>query len=142
MTATPYGYQLVDTAPPLDRYVALRRESGLTPVSQEQAAAALGGSWFACHAVHEPSHEVVGMGRLIGDGGWYFIVADMAVLPSHQRRGLGDAVLTRLLDEVHQRAPAGAYVTLMADAPGRRLYERHAFTARAPRTIGMARWLT
>jgi len=34
------------------------------------------------------------MGRVIGDGGWYFHIVDMAVLPEHQRRGLGDAVLT------------------------------------------------
>jgi hypothetical protein len=28
------------------------------------------------------------MGRVIGDGGWYFHVVDMAVLPEHQRRDL------------------------------------------------------
>lgn len=142
MTTTPSGYQLVDTAPPLDRYLALRRDSGLTPVTAEQGAAALPGSWFACHVVREESGDVVGMGRLIGDGGWYFVVADMAVLPAHQRRGLGDAVLARLLDEVRARVPAGAYVSLMADEPGRRLYERHGFTVRAPHTTGMARWLS
>ena len=32
---------------------------------------------------------MVGMGRLLGAGGWYFHVLDMAVLPDHQRRGLG-----------------------------------------------------
>ncbi|GAB3597632.1 GNAT family N-acetyltransferase [Angustibacter peucedani] len=142
MTSTgPEGYRVVDGVAPLDRYLALRRDAGLTPVSPPQGEAALPGSWFGCHVVHEATGEVVGMGRVIGDGGWYFHVVDMAVQPDHQRRGLGDAVLSRLLAEIRDHAPSGAYVSLMADAPGRRLYERHGFLDRAPGTVGMAQWL-
>jgi ribosomal protein S18 acetylase RimI-like enzyme len=78
------------------------------------------------------------MGRVIGDGGWYFHVVDLAVLPSHQRRGLGDLMLTRLLEVVRAAAPPDPYISLMADQPGRRLYERHGFKPTAPRSIGMA----
>jgi GNAT superfamily N-acetyltransferase len=53
----------------------------------------------------------VGMGRLIGDGGWYFHVVDMAVLPAHQRRGIGDCILTWLLDRVRDAAPPDAFVS-------------------------------
>ena len=68
-------------------------------------------------------------------------MVDMAVLPEHQRRGLGDAILTALLERIRNEAPAGAYVNLIADAPGRRLYARHGFAATAPDSIGMARIL-
>jgi GNAT superfamily N-acetyltransferase len=78
------------------------------------------------------------MGRLLGDGGWYFHVADMAVLPAHQRRGLGDAILTALLDLIRSAAPPGAYVNLLADPPGRPLYQRHGFAETAPGSLGMA----
>jgi GNAT superfamily N-acetyltransferase len=78
------------------------------------------------------------MGRVVGDGGWYFHVVDMAVLPDHQRRGLGDAVLTYLLEQIHARAPEGAFVSLLADPPGRPLYARHGFVESAPHSIGMA----
>jgi GNAT superfamily N-acetyltransferase len=67
------------------------------------------------------------MGRIIGDGGWYFLIADMATLPEHQRRGVGAAVLDSLLDDIRTRAPRGAYVSLTADPPGRRLYESRGF---------------
>jgi GNAT superfamily N-acetyltransferase len=138
----PPGYRLLAGAPPVDAYLRLRSESGLSPKTAEQAAAALPGGWAACHVVtDDASAEVVGMGRVLGDGGWYFHVVDMAVLPGHQRRGLGDAVLTWLLDQVRTRAPAGAYVNLFADPPGRRLYERHGFTETAPASVGMGRWL-
>jgi len=78
------------------------------------------------------------MGRLLGDGGWYFHVVDMAVLPEHQRRGLGDAILGALLDRVRDLAPPGAYVNLFADPPGRALYARHGFADTAPGSVRMA----
>ena len=132
---------MVDAAPTVEEYLELRRRSGLTPPTPEQAAAGLTGSWVARHVVHEPTGQAVAMGRVLGDGGWYFHVIDMAVLPEHQRRGLGDAVLTSLLQHVSTHAPAGAYVNLLADPPGRGLYARHGFVETAPHSLGMARRL-
>jgi ribosomal protein S18 acetylase RimI-like enzyme len=139
--AAPAGYHLIPSAPSVADYLALRERSGLSPRRPDQAAAALLGSWAAVHAVHDASGQVAGMGRVLGDGGWYFHIVDMAVLPSHQRRGLGDAILTALLTRIRADAPAGAYVNLLADPPGRRLYQRHGFVETAPGSVGMARLL-
>jgi ribosomal protein S18 acetylase RimI-like enzyme len=76
------------------------------------------------------------MGRIIGDGGWYFHIADIATLPEFQRQGLGRTVMNRLLDEIRAKAPADPYVTLVADPPGRRLYESLGFADVAP-SLGM-----
>jgi ribosomal protein S18 acetylase RimI-like enzyme len=135
-------YHLVEGPPPIADYLTLRERSGLSPRRLEQAAQGLSGAWYAVHIRHRPSSTTVGMGRVLGDGGWYFHIIDMAVLPEHQRRGLGDRVLTALLRHIHQFAPPGAYVSLMADEPGRRLYARHGFLDTAPRSLGMARTLT
>ena len=141
MAGLAAAYRLVSDVPTVDDYVALRQRSGLTQKNREQAVAALPGSWFACHVLHEPTGQTVGMGRLLGDGGWYFHVVDMAVLPEHQRRGLGDAILSTLLQHVRDNAPAGAYVNLLADPPGRSLYARHGFVETAPQSVGMAQLL-
>lgn len=131
------GYLLRDGAPPAEAAVELRKRAGLSPKTLEQCALAMAGSWAAAHVVEVAGGEPVGMGRIIGDGGWYFHIADMAVFPEHQRRGIGDAILARLLEIIDANAPPDAYVTLMADPPGRRLYARHGFVPTAPRSIGM-----
>ena len=75
-------YRLEMSTPAVDDYVRLRLLAGLTPRTREQAQLAIPGSWAACHVVEEASGETVGMGRVIGDGGWYFHVIDMAVSPT------------------------------------------------------------
>ena len=132
-------YSLHMAPPPVADYLRLREQAGLSPKTQAQAEAAVGGAWAACHVRDNETGEVVGMGRLLGDGGWYFHVIDMAVQPDRQRQGIGDAILTALLERIRTAAPPGAYVNLLADAPGRRLYERHGFRETAPGSIGMAR---
>ena len=132
----PNGYLLKDSAPTEADYLHLRSASGLSPRTPEQAARALPGSWAACH-VSTANGLTVAMGRVIGDGGCCFHVVDMAVLPDHQRQGLGDLVLTHLLEVVRREAAPGANVTLMADPPGLRLYRRHGFVDSAPTSVGM-----
>ena len=136
MPVIPDGYRLINEPPDIDEYLRLRTDSGLTPKNRLQGLGALSGSWSFCH-VRSPADEAVAMGRVIGDGGWYFHVADMATLPAHQRRGLGRLVLINLLDGIRTSAPAGAYVTLIADAPGRVLYESVGFVESAPDGLGM-----
>jgi ribosomal protein S18 acetylase RimI-like enzyme len=131
-------YRLVEAAPSVDEYLRLRAESGLTPKRADQAEAAIAGSWSIVRVEDSDSGEVVGMGRVVGDGGWYFQVADMAVLPDHQGRGIGDAVLTALVAGIRADAPDGPWITLMADPPGRRLYARHGFVETGPHSLGMA----
>lgn len=133
----PDGYRLVDGPPSTGDYLELRERAGLSPKRADQAEAALLGSWATCHVLHDGDDHAVAMGRLIGDGGWYFHVVDMAVLPEHQRRGLGSAVLDHLLERVRAQAPRDAYVNLLADPPGRPLYARHGFAETAPDAIGM-----
>ena len=135
--ALPKGYELADEVPSVADYCRLRAESGLTPRTPETATMALPNTWAAA-TVRTGSGEAVGMGRVIGDGGCFFLVVDMAVHPAHQRRGIGDSILSRLLERLRANAPTEAHVTLFADPPGRKLYARHGFKPTAPQEIGMA----
>lgn len=132
---TDTHHDLVRTPPSLEDYLHLREASGLSPKTPEQGRGAVANSWR--WSVVERAGRAVAMGRVIGDGGWYFHVADMATLPEHQGQGLGRRVLTDLLAQIDEVAPPGAYVTLMADAPGRRLYASMGFVETAPHSLGM-----
>ncbi|MFN8182839.1 MAG: GNAT family N-acetyltransferase [Candidatus Nanopelagicales bacterium] len=113
--------------PAAEDYVRLRRESGLTARTAEEALPALQNSWAWVHA--RVDGQVVAMGRVIGDGGWYFHIADMATSPGYQRRGIGRAVLRALLERIHRAAPGTPWVTLFADAPGVPLYRSMGFVS-------------
>jgi len=129
-------YRLVEGPPALADYLSLRLRAGLSPKTELQGEAAIRGNWWAIHVV-AGNGETVGMGRIIGDGGWYFHIVDMAVLPEHQRRGIGDVILTSLIDRIRREAPPEPHITLLADEPGRRLYARHGFVPTAPQSVGM-----
>ena len=130
-------YDLTLSPPPLADYLRLRADSSLSPVTEAQGEPALVNSWAWVHVRHRASGEVVAMGRVIGDGGWYFHIADMATLPEHQKKGLGQAVLETLIAKIREDAPPRPYVTLMADEPGRPLYAKLGFVETAPHSLGM-----
>lgn len=53
-------------------------------------------SRFVCFA--HSGHRLIGAGRALADGVDCAYIADLAVHPDHQGRGLGRAILTRLID--------------------------------------------
>lgn len=135
--ALPEGYRLRESAPTVEEYCRLRTDSGLSPKTPAQARGAIENSW-AWVTVTAPDGAVVAMGRAMGDGAWYFHIADMATDPAHQRRGLGRAVMGRLLEMIDAAAEPDPYVTLMADPPGRPLYRSFGFVDSEP-SLGMRR---
>ena len=129
------GYELIEQTPPIDDYRRLRVVAGLSPKSEATALRGLPNTWFA--VVVRKDGEAVGMGRIIGDGGLFFQIVDMAVEPAHQGRGLGKAIMATLVERLHAEA-RGAYVSLIADGEAHRLYAQYGFAPTAPVSIGMA----
>ena len=125
--------------PTADEYIQLRLQSGLSRKTPTAAEAGLRGT---CAAVTVRDRErLVGMGRVIGDGGCFFQVVDIAVHPDYQRQGIGGEIMSRLVSALKEIAPESAYVSLIADGEAQRLYSRYGFEPTAPASIGMALWL-
>ena len=129
------GYDLIAETPLLEDYLRLRIVAGLTPKSEAAAIAGLPGTWFA--VVVRLGEWAVGMGRIIGDGGLFFQIVDMAVEPEHQGQGLGKAIMAALMDRLRRDA-RGAYVSLIADGEANGLYAQYGFRPTTPKSIGMA----
>ena len=68
--------------------------------TQEQAERAVAGHLFSVMAML--GDKKVGMARLIGDGAIYWCIVDVFVLPEHQGKGIGRAMVQRLVRYVHE----------------------------------------
>ena len=129
-------YDLVESVPGVDDYLRLRDISGLSAFTPAAAEQGLEGTVFGVTVLS--NGKPVGMGRIIGDGGCFFQVVDIAVDPVHQGKGLGKAVMSVIAEYLRRNVPATAYVSLIADAPADRLYTQFGFKPTAPKSIGMA----
>lgn len=136
MTSSDDAYQVLPQPPDTQTYLALRKAGGLGPFTEAAATAGLKGTRFGVSLVNEG--QVIGMGRVIGDGGCFFQIVDIVVVPAHQGRGLGKRIMASLIDYLQTNVPKSAYVSLIADVPANKLYERFGFKETAPRSLGMA----
>ncbi|RFZ87575.1 N-acetyltransferase [Shinella sp. WSJ-2] len=120
----------------VEEYLHLRAAAGLSAFSENAARLGLAGTLYSIVVMYRDA--AVGMGRLIGDGGCFFQVVDIAVHPDHQGRGLGKAIMEAIMAYVARELPISSYVSLIADVPANKLYEKFGFKETAPRSLGMA----
>lgn len=136
MTETTPAYSLVYAIPSVETYRHLRTAAGLSTKTVEAATRGLPNSLFAVQVVC--AGEPVGMGRVIGDGGAFYQVVDIAVLPEHQGRGVGKLIMAAISDYIAREVPESGYVSLIADGEAYRLYHQFGFALTAPASQGMA----
>ena len=117
--------ELVERFPDAEDYCRLRAEAGMAPRTIEAAQRGLPNTLYGVSLLC--GDEVVGMGRVIGDGGCFFIVVDIAVTPSLQGQGLGKRIMGALDAWLRANAPASAVVSLVADGDAKHLYARYGF---------------
>ena len=131
----PDGYILLRECPRSDEYRALRVLAGMSPKSAAGALIGLPNTFYAVTVRH--AGKLVGMGRVVGDGGLTFQLVDIAVAPACQGRGLGKAIVGALVDHLQRVAPAGANINLQADGPAKHLYAQFGFVETAPAAVSM-----
>lgn len=120
--------------PAPEAYVALRADAGLGPRSLDAARRALPNTLHAVTLTE--GGKLIAMGRVVGDGGCFVLLTDIAVHPDHQGRGLGWAVTERLMQWCEATLPPDCHISLVSSARAVPLYERFGFR----RTRGMDRY--
>ena len=138
----PPTYELREDPPSPERFVELRDAAGMSTRTIEAAREGVPNSYYVVTAVAfdevdggDTDGTVVGIGRVVGDGGTVFQLTDIVVHPDHQGQGLGSQLMDALMDYIEEHAPETAYVNLMADIDG--FYERWGFEETRPVSKGM-----
>lgn len=118
-------YILEEKVPSPEEQFNLRKLAGLTPPPRPDNEISLKNSFFGV-TIRTKQGEAVSMGRIIGDGAIFLVVVDICTLPHHQRKGLGSRVMRALIEYTDKNAP-NAHLSLLADPPGKVLYNRMGF---------------
>lgn len=129
-------YEIVERAPTVDEFRRLRGPEGGGEMGDEGLAAGLASALFSCVVLHDG--DVAACGRVIGDGGMYFYVQDVIVLPEYSGHGLGAMVMDAVIGYLERVARPGAFVGLIDADSAEGFYERYGFQRRPDQT-GMFR---
>ena len=84
--------QLVDNVLTPEDFVRLKVATGFIDRPLNQVEKALQNGLFNVSAIYEG--QVIGMGRLVGDGAMYWYLQEIIVLPEYQGKGIGRSIVS------------------------------------------------
>jgi GNAT superfamily N-acetyltransferase len=130
---------ITEEIPGIEEYEALRVSVGWGGMNLESLAGGLRGC-LLCVCMRKDG-RLIGFGRVLGDGCSAFYIQDVIVHPDHQKKGLGKAIMDRLIGWINSVCAQDTFVGLEA-APGViGFYEQLGFSVRPPDAPGMELWL-
>lgn len=88
-------YEIKENFLTVKDFIKLRISAGWGELLEQQAQDALKNS--LCTIAAMDLDQVIGMGRLVGDGACICYVQDLVVLPEYQGKGIGKSIMERLI---------------------------------------------
>lgn len=113
-----------------DDFILFQRKMNFTEDPKELVIRSLANTIHSVVAFQDS--EMVGMGRLLGDGAMYWYIQDVRILPPYQGKGIGTEIVNRLIDYVKRNAlPHSEYSIYLFSAKGKEgFYEKLGFKSR------------
>jgi GNAT superfamily N-acetyltransferase len=129
---------LVDQVPEVEQYRRLREAVGWETMDPKSTNIGLQNSIYSvCVYLRK---NLVGYGRVIGDGAMIFYVQDVMVLPEHQRKGIGTRIMNYIMLFLKEHGHPNSYFGLFAAKGKAEFYEKFRFIRRDPDGPGMFQW--
>ena len=95
-------------------------------------------NFIYCFTVKDKDNEqIVGMGRIVGDGAIYFYIQDIVVHPDYQKKGIGKDIMNMKVGYLNLNAPDKAFVGLFASQGKESFYEKYEFKDHSPNMTGI-----
>jgi len=133
------NFDLEERSPSREEYISLRESVGWNGLDNENVEYALNRSLYSVCV--KSNSELVGFGRVIGDGGVYYYIQDVIVSPSHQGKGIGAIIMNALTSYLDANAPANSFIGLMSASGMSEFYIKYGFVRRASDAPGMYKYV-
>lgn len=119
-------YTAIQRIPTLAEYIELTSAVGWRDfMNYEAAEASLEQSLFGVIVQYEG--HTIGMGRVVGDGHIYFYIQDIAVVPAHQGKGIGQLIMAEITAYLKEHAAEKAFIGLFSAQGKESFYNRYGF---------------
>lgn len=117
---------VVERKPSVEEYIQLRNSVGWKILQYDKIEKGLNNS-ICCICV-EDKGNIIGFGRIIGDGGTVFYIQDIIVSPSYQKQKIGTLIMRKLMDYIDDNCTDDAIVGLIAISELDKFYKKFGFT--------------
>ena len=119
--------ELKDNVLSAEDFIKMRIINGFAEVPIEHAAKALKNGQINVSVIYRG--ELIGMGRMVGDGAMYWYLQEIMVLPEYQKMGIGTLIVNHLIDYAKRNSLTGTFTTIGGvSAKGKELfYEKLGF---------------
>jgi GNAT superfamily N-acetyltransferase len=119
---------LTEETPSPEEYLRLRRSVGWSLPEETAVCSSLPNSLY-CVCARERG-VIVGMARVIGDGGLVYYIQDVIVDPARQGEDIGKRLMDRVMDYIRRHATRHTIVGLMAAKGKEPFYQQYGFDLR------------
>lgn len=126
--------RIVEKLPSAEEYNWLRDLVGWRQYRLEVIEKALPNTLYCVCAYWDMA--LVGMARVIGDGGMVYYIQDVIVIPGHQRQGIGTQMMDAIMAYIRRHASHNTIIGLMSAVGKEAFYQKYGFTTRPTDRLG------
>lgn len=130
----PEKFSLKLVSPSVEDFIHLRSKVGWGELDVNLAEKSLNSSLF--HVTICQEAQLIGMGRVVGDGAMYFYIQDIVVDPDYQKLGVGTVLMDTIEGYLRYTVQKGATIGLLASQGKESFYERYGYIQRPNNSLG------
>lgn len=117
---------LLEEQPGVEEFIKLRERAGWGFVTRDSARTSIDNALYS--VCLRKNAELVGLGRVVGDGALYFYISDVLVSPDLHGGGHGTRIMGAIRNYIDSVASQESTVAIVS-APGKEgFYQRFGFT--------------
>lgn len=127
-------YSIHLKSPSVEEFSALRSKIGWGQIDFNIAGISLNNSLF--HVTVRYESQLIGMGRVVGDGAMYFYIQDVVVDPNYQNMGIGNILMKKIESYLAASAKQGSTISLLAAKDKENFYTKYGYILRPNDSLG------